>query len=136
MKTLAKAVGMFIAFCGSMWFGLSIAFMWPPVVRETWTYNYSCINNLRQIDAAKDQWAMENGRKPGDPSYRINVNEYIKGGQPVCPSGGTYTYNVVSTDPTCDYTGSSNAIPRKVRVSVFTYRLENRPTDPVEHALP
>src|ERR1017187_5708146 len=26
----------------------------------------ACINNLRQIDSAKNEWALESGKKPGD----------------------------------------------------------------------
>jgi len=62
----------------------------------------ACINNLRQIDAAKEQWALENHKKPGDAVVDDQVNAYLNGGQrPLCPEGGTYTYNPVGVKPTC-----------------------------------
>ncbi len=62
----------------------------------------TCINNLRILDSAKEQWAMENGANTGDAVVDAGVNAYVKGGAPSCPTGGTYTYGVVGTDPTCD----------------------------------
>lgn len=58
-----------------------------------------CINNMKQIDGAIDQWAMENdiaeGTTPGDDIY-----SYIKGAkEPVCPSGGTYALYPVGSKP-------------------------------------
>jgi hypothetical protein len=61
----------------------------------------SCINNLRQIDGAKEQWALENHKQPSDLSITSEIDEYIKGGHPHCPSGGIYTYGKVSESPRC-----------------------------------
>jgi len=62
----------------------------------------ACVSNLRQIDGAKEQWALENRKKPGDPVVDDEVNAYLKGSQrPVCPQGGVYSYNVVGVNPTC-----------------------------------
>jgi hypothetical protein len=62
------------------------------------------------IDAGKQQAAVERGWVDATTiavgsANESNVNEYIKGGLPVCPSGGTYTYNIVSENPTCEITG-------------------------------
>jgi hypothetical protein len=65
----------------------------------------ACINNLRQIDGAKEQWALENKKPAGTPVDKAaeqEINRYIKGGPPKCPGGGTYTYNPVDTPPSCD----------------------------------
>jgi prepilin-type N-terminal cleavage/methylation domain-containing protein len=63
----------------------------------------TCINNLRQIDAAKEQWALDNKKVMWDAVVDAEVNEYIKGGaRPICPADGTYIYGAVGTDPTCD----------------------------------
>jgi hypothetical protein len=63
-----------------------------------------CINNLRQIEAAKEQFALANN-KPGGyqltPEDIVRVNSYIKGGGPTCPLGGTYTYGKIGQHPTC-----------------------------------
>jgi hypothetical protein len=62
-----------------------------------------CINNLRQIDAAKQQWALENNKKSTDTPTQVDLARYINnnGQFPVCPSGGIYTIGVVSNAPTC-----------------------------------
>jgi prepilin-type N-terminal cleavage/methylation domain-containing protein len=70
-----------------------------------------CVNNLRQIDAAKEQWALENKLTNGAPinTGDSNVNTYIKGitgtNTPVCPAGGAYTYNPIGSNPVCDVPG-------------------------------
>lgn len=62
----------------------------------------SCINNLRQIDSAKEQWALANSGTNGEESAVSAVNQYIKGKTtPVCPQGGIYTYNPIGAPPAC-----------------------------------
>jgi hypothetical protein len=62
----------------------------------------ACINNLRQVEAAKAQWALENHVTNGEVAVTSPVNQYLKGNTtPVCPQGGFYTYNPVGVDPTC-----------------------------------
>jgi hypothetical protein len=69
--------------------------------RETAQMN-ACINNLRQIDAAKQEWALEKGKSPGDVPTVADLVPYLKDGKfPICPSGGTYTIGAVSNAPTC-----------------------------------
>ena len=64
----------------------------------------ACINNLRQIDSAKEQIAMDTGVDT-EPS-NADIAEYIKGGVfPTCPANGNYTVGAVGTDPTCDVDG-------------------------------
>ena len=66
----------------------------------------TCINNLRQIDAAKNQWALENGKKAGDLVTEADIQPYLTGGKmPTCPSGGTYTIGKVGENPTCSIPG-------------------------------
>jgi hypothetical protein len=66
----------------------------------------ACINNLRQLDAAKQQWALERQKTPGAMINPAEVLTYIKGGQmPVCPAGGVYSWNAVGTAPTCSVAG-------------------------------
>jgi len=72
--------------------------------RETSRAN-ACQANLKQIDAAKEQWAMDNNANNGDAVVDAEVDGYIKGGAPTCPSGGAYTYGAVGTDPTCSIGG-------------------------------
>jgi len=66
----------------------------------------ACINNLRQIDAAKQQWALENNKNDVAVPTAVDLAPYLKGGVfPVCPSGGTYTINAVGLPPTCSVPG-------------------------------
>src|SRR5689334_21344512 len=72
----------------------------------------SCINNLRQIDGAKDQWAIENEMTNGANPDTNAVFQYIKGGQmPLCPDGGVYSLNPVGTNPTCSIGGQRHSLP-------------------------
>jgi prepilin-type N-terminal cleavage/methylation domain-containing protein len=68
----------------------------------------ACINNLRQIDGAKAQWALENKKTDGDTATSGDLSPYLKGNlMPTCPAGGAdYVINQNSTPPTC---GNANA---------------------------
>jgi len=83
--------------------GLLAAIAIPNFVKARATaQRNACINNLRQIDGAKEQWALETKQKSGTASDDAAVNQYIKGGAPSCPGGGKYTYQPVDTPPECD----------------------------------
>ncbi|HEY1718269.1 MAG TPA: hypothetical protein VGH42_08250 [Verrucomicrobiae bacterium] len=73
----------------------------------------ACINNLRQIDGAKNEWALEKGKKAGDAVTEADIKPYIKldadGNLPKCPSGGTYTIGKVGENPACSIPG--HALP-------------------------
>jgi prepilin-type N-terminal cleavage/methylation domain-containing protein len=90
--------------------GLLAAIAIPNFVKARQTaQKNACINNLRMIDGAKEQWALEN-RAPGGGAVvedgATGVNSYIKGNaRPVCPAGGTYTYGAVDEKPTCSIAG-------------------------------
>jgi len=86
--------------------GLLAAIAIPNFVkaRETAQRN-ACINNLRQIDAAKDQWALENKKNTTAVPTEDDITPYLKGGMPVCPAGGVYTIGSISTIPSCSIHG-------------------------------
>jgi len=68
--------------------------------RET-SRTRSCIANLRQIDTAKAQFAMDNSLTTGGDCTKANLATYVKT-WPVCPSGTTeYVPGVIDTDPVC-----------------------------------
>jgi hypothetical protein len=68
----------------------------------------ACINNLRMIDGAKQQWALENKKTATDTPTRADLKPYLpKGELPVCPAGGTYTINPVNQLPECSHEGHS-----------------------------
>lgn len=73
--------------------------------RNTSSLN-TCINNLRQIDAAKQEWALENNKKGTDTPTQADVAHFLKNSQfPVCPNKGTYTIGPVDEPPTCSIPG-------------------------------
>jgi len=72
--------------------------------RET-TMKNACINNLREIDAAKNQWAMDHQKQATDTPTQSDLLPYLKNHQwPLCPAGGTYTIGQDSIPPTCSVT--------------------------------
>ncbi|HPY31919.1 MAG TPA: prepilin-type N-terminal cleavage/methylation domain-containing protein [Verrucomicrobiota bacterium] len=88
--------------------GLLAAIAIPNFVkaRETSRKN-ACINNLRQIDGAKQQWALETKAAPTavpDEDNLYGADAYIKV-EPKCPAGGTYAINALSNAPTCTIDG-------------------------------
>jgi prepilin-type N-terminal cleavage/methylation domain-containing protein len=76
-----------------------------------------CIANLEKIDAAIDQWVLENHIPPGtalSESDEAKVyRDYVKGGKPKCPAGGTYTIHSVGDSPqvTCSNEGEGHKLP-------------------------
>jgi septal ring factor EnvC (AmiA/AmiB activator) len=79
----------------------------PPVVTQQMNL---CINNLRQIDAAKQQWALENNAAADAVPAAQDLLPYLPNLTfPVCPSGGAYTINAVGAPPTCSIPG--HALP-------------------------
>jgi prepilin-type N-terminal cleavage/methylation domain-containing protein len=63
----------------------------------------ACINNLRQIESAKAQWAMEfksGGNSQPTDTDLFGVGMYLKK-KPVCGAGGQYAIEIVSQPPTC-----------------------------------
>ena len=81
--------------------GLLAAIAIPNFVRaRTTSQKNACINNLRQIDGAKQQWALENQKKSGDAVVSTDCTPYLKGqAWPSCPAGGDYTLTTVGTQP-------------------------------------
>jgi len=90
-----------------------VAVLLPNVTRAgAWpspgTKRNRCIANLRQIDGAKEQWALENKLTVGTAADTTAVNGYLKNSQPpACPSGGTYTYGAIGLNPTCSMGASA-----------------------------
>jgi type II secretory pathway pseudopilin PulG len=66
----------------------------------------ACINNLRQIDGAAQQWALENKKSETTIPTRKELLPYLRNHQfPICPAGGQYTLNQVSAAPECTQPG-------------------------------
>jgi hypothetical protein len=66
----------------------------------------TCINNLRQIDGAMQQWALENKKDAKAIPTASDVAAYLRGQTvPQCPAGGVYTIRSVAEPPTCSISG-------------------------------
>ena len=87
--------------------GMLAAIAIPNYVRARANSQASaCINNLRQIDAAVNQWALENKKVSTSVVTLDDVKPYIKlnsaSNIPGCPANGTYTVTTVAASPACN----------------------------------
>lgn len=84
--------------------GLLAVIAIPSFVRaRQTTQQNACINNLRQIDGAMDQWAIENNEATGAAVAGGDLDIYLKRNfaGTTCPASGAYTVASVGTDPVC-----------------------------------
>jgi hypothetical protein len=66
----------------------------------------TCINNLRLLDGAKQQWALDNQKTADAVPQPQDLLPYLANRQfPICPGGGHYTLNAVNRAPTCSIPG-------------------------------
>ena len=85
--------------------GLLAAIAIPNFVKARTTAQMNaCINNLRQIDGAINQWAMETGQADGSPLGNVQTfSAYIKlnssNSVPGCPASGNYSTFSVGSVP-------------------------------------
>ena len=96
--------------------GLLAAIAIPNFVRaRTTSQQNACINNLRQIDGAIQEWALENKKDTASTVAETDVTPYLKNSV-VCPSGGTtfansYTIVDVATSPVCKKVPATHKLP-------------------------
>ncbi len=65
----------------------------------------ACIAYLKQIDSAKESWALENKKRNGaTPSMADLVPKYIRT-EPRCQAGGIYAIGALGVNPTCSIGG-------------------------------
>ena len=88
--------------------GLLAAIALPNFVKARASSQASaCINNLRQLDAAANEFALEKGKTSGSAvTFPSDLTPYIKlnaaSSIPPCPAGGSYgTAFTVGSSPTC-----------------------------------
>src|ERR1041385_4752665 len=69
----------------------------------------ACLNNLRQLDGATHQWALENGKTTNDAPPWVDLRPYLfpDGRKPICDHGGNYTLGRLNEPPRCSYAGHS-----------------------------
>ena len=88
--------------------GLLAAIAIPNFVKaRTTSQANACINNLRQIDSAVNQMAIERGLQTGaNFNFPNDILPYLKvtqnGTLPPCPAGGSYGSGSIGvSQPTC-----------------------------------
>jgi prepilin-type N-terminal cleavage/methylation domain-containing protein len=96
--------------------GLLAAIAIPNFVRaRTTSQTNACINNLRQLDGAKQQWALENKQLPSALPVVSDVTPYLGRGSagtyPLCPANGSYTLGDVQTAPICSLSANGHVLP-------------------------
>ena len=85
--------------------GLLAAIAIPNLINSrAKTQANACINNLRQIESACQQFSIANNLGPGATiNYPTDVATYVKlnknGSIPPCPAGGTYSLLPVGANP-------------------------------------
>jgi prepilin-type N-terminal cleavage/methylation domain-containing protein len=102
--------------------GLLAAIAIPNFVKaRTTSQQNACINNLRLIDASKQQWALEQRKQSTDTPAGTDLQPYLgrgaNGELPSCPvdpqNGFTTSYdpNNVGSKPTCNIVSTSHVLP-------------------------
>jgi prepilin-type N-terminal cleavage/methylation domain-containing protein len=99
--------------------GLLAAIAIPNFARaRTTSQANACINNLRQIDGAKQTWGLEHNLVPNATPQDSDISPYMGRGSagllPFCPADSSqsftssYTVNDLQTAPTCQITPSTH----------------------------
>src|SRR5580698_7267533 len=104
--------------------GLLAAIAIPNFVKaRTTSQQNACINNLRLIDSAKQQWALEQRKQNTDSPQGTDLQPYLGRGAagelPSCPADSqetwTTSYNTgvgqVGNKPTCAIVSSTHILP-------------------------
>jgi len=101
--------------------GLLSAIAIPNFARaRTTTQVKACINNLRQIDSAKQQWALEYKQGPTAEPASSDIAPYMGRGAGgavadvdfTCPAAGTYiSIGNLGTPPECTQKADGHLLP-------------------------
>ncbi|HEY6226258.1 MAG TPA: prepilin-type N-terminal cleavage/methylation domain-containing protein [Verrucomicrobiae bacterium] len=88
--------------------GLLVGMAFPAFMKSrNQARKQACLENISQIESAKQQWGIEAGKKSGDVPGQadlIGTDRYIKI-MPACPGGGTYDFQPIGTTATCTEAG-------------------------------
>ncbi len=93
--------------------GMLLAIAIPNYVRARGVAEKTaCINNLRELDGAKQQWALENQKVDTDTPTESDLRPYLREGMPTCPAGGTYSLNAINVDPACSLAAQGHVLSK------------------------
>jgi prepilin-type N-terminal cleavage/methylation domain-containing protein len=102
--------------------GLLAAIAIPNFVKARATSQQNaCINNLRLIDSAKQQWALEQKKQGTDSPQGTDLQPYLGRGSngelPSCPVdpqnafSTSYAQGIIGTPPICQIVSTSHVLP-------------------------
>jgi len=89
----------------------------PHFMRARSARAYYCVNNLRIIESAKEDWAMEHNKTNGADVTWDDLRDYSLGPGPSsgfipkCPDGGIYIIGKVGEKPRCSIGGIAHTLP-------------------------
>jgi hypothetical protein len=119
-RTTPLNLGLTIAFgiVGAVVLGAIIVNFYGSRARSATT---PCIFNLRVLEGAKTQWALERRKtnnelpswqdlRPYLPDERFPFGRWTNG-KPVCPAGGVYAIGRLEEDPKCSIGGRAHTLP-------------------------
>jgi hypothetical protein len=94
------------------------ALIFPAVTRtRSNSSQNSCVNNLWQIEGAKQQWALAYHKATNDVPSWADIQPFLErggqGGIPTCPRGGTYILARVDELPRCSIGGPDHSLPQE-----------------------
>jgi prepilin-type N-terminal cleavage/methylation domain-containing protein len=96
--------------------GMLVAIAIPNAAHSrTTSQKTTCINNLRQINSAIQQWAMETKQDPSSSVTETDILPYLKS-VATCPAGGTtfadsYALTDVANSASCRKSPGSHVLP-------------------------
>lgn len=91
--------------------GILMAIAVPNMVKaRSNSQKSTCVANLKRIESAKEQWAMETGQgSTATPTSANLAPNYLKS-YPGCPTSGTYTIGDMSTRPSCSNSATGHVL--------------------------
>ena len=79
--------------------GLLVAIAMPRFIKSRETAQLgSIIGNLRIVESAKDQWALQNQKGTGDTIDWTGLSDFLKGGTVKLVASETYTINPIGSN--------------------------------------
>ena len=86
------------------------AFAIPAFIRARNTpASNACVSNLRNLDGATQQWALDNRKTTNDIPSWTDVRPYMSETL-VCPQGGTYSLGRLDSPPGCSIGGPGHTL--------------------------
>jgi prepilin-type N-terminal cleavage/methylation domain-containing protein len=93
--------------------GVILAIALPAFMKSrSQARKHVCIENISQIESAKQQWGLENGKRDGDAPVEADLigdTKFIKK-MPECPGGGTYDFQSIGRTTTCSQAADGHVL--------------------------